>query len=71
MCVEAGYYCVGLEVNANHVRAKRSGLVIGTARPLHLGATTQVWQIDIHDEKDRLVCTSRLAMAVLRQKRPD
>ncbi|WP_375055489.1 hotdog fold thioesterase [Zobellella sp. DQSA1] len=71
MCVEAGYYCVGLEVNANHVRAKRSGLVTGTARPLHLGATTQVWQIDIHDEKDRLVCTSRLTMAVLRQKRPD
>ncbi|MGL5036526.1 MAG: hotdog fold thioesterase, partial [Aeromonas sp.] len=61
-------YCVGLEVNANHVRAKRDGVVTGRCSPLHLGATTQVWQIDILDEQKRLVCTSRLTMAVLKHK---
>ena len=57
--------CVGLEINANHVRAMREGTVTGTARPLHLGGTTQVWEIRITDEKDRLVCVSRITMAVL------
>lgn len=57
--------CVGLEINANHVRAMREGSVRGTARPLHLGGTTQVWEIKITDEKDRLVCISRITMAVL------
>jgi len=57
--------CVGLEINANHVRAMREGSVRGTARPLHLGGTTQVWEIKITDEKDRLVCVSRITMAVL------
>ncbi|MGL5225740.1 MAG: hotdog fold thioesterase [Aeromonas sp.] len=61
-------YCVGLEVNANHVRAKRDGVVTGRCSPLHLGATTQVWQIEILDEQKRLVCTSRLTMAVLKHK---
>ncbi|MGL5304370.1 MAG: hotdog fold thioesterase [Aeromonas sp.] len=61
-------YCVGLEVNANHVRAKRDGVVTGRCSPLHLGATTQVWQIEILDEQRRLVCTSRLTMAVLKHK---
>ncbi|MGL5030471.1 MAG: hotdog fold thioesterase [Aeromonas sp.] len=61
-------YCVGLEVNANHVRAKRDGVVTGRCSPLHLGATTQVWQIEILDEQKRLVCTSRLTMAVLTHK---
>ncbi|WP_028117950.1 hotdog fold thioesterase [Ferrimonas senticii] len=68
-CVAEGYYCVGLDINANHVRAVRSGLVIATATPAHLGATTQVWQIEIRDERERLVCTSRLTMAVLKHKR--
>jgi len=57
--------CVGLEINANHIRAMREGEVRGTARPLHVGSTTQVWEIRITDEKDRLVCVSRITMAVL------
>jgi 1,4-dihydroxy-2-naphthoyl-CoA hydrolase len=57
--------CVGLEINANHIRAMREGEVRGTARPLHIGGTTQVWEIKISDEKDRLVCVSRITMAVL------
>ena len=69
MCVSREHSCVGLEINANHVRAKRDGVVTGTARPLHLGATTQLWQIDIHDEKEHLVCTSRLTLAIRQQKR--
>ncbi len=69
MCVSREQCCVGLEINANHVRAKRDGVVTGTARPLHLGATTQLWQIDIHDEKAHLVCTSRLTLAIRQSKR--
>ena len=57
--------CVGLEINANHVRAMRGGTVIGMARPLHLGSGTQVWEIRIADESERLVCVSRLTLAVL------
>lgn len=65
-CVDtATHYCVGLDINANHVRAVRSGVVTGTARPIHLGKTTQVWEIRIEDEAGRLVCVSRLTMAVL------
>ena len=59
------YLCVGLEINANHVRSMREGTVTGTARALHLGGTTQVWEIKISDEKQRLVCVSRITMAVL------
>lgn len=58
--------CVGLEVNANHVRAAREGnYVYGTARPVHIGGSTQVWEIRIEDEQGRLTCISRLTMAVL------
>ena len=57
--------CVGLELNCNHVRAMRAGQVTGTARPLHIGRTTQVWEIRITDDQDRLVCVSRITMAVL------
>lgn len=66
--VDEGSYCVGLDINANHVRAMRSGHVIGTAKPVHLGVSTQVWQIDITDERGRLVCTSRLTIAVKQHK---
>ncbi|EJE8156286.1 hotdog fold thioesterase [Vibrio alginolyticus] len=66
--VDEGSYCVGLDINANHVRAMRNGHVIGTAKPLHLGISTQVWQIDITDERGRLVCTSRLTIAVKQHK---
>lgn len=57
--------CVGLEINANHLRAMREGEVQGVARPLHLGGSTQVWEIKISDAEGRLVCVSRITMAVL------
>ncbi|WP_428775002.1 hotdog fold thioesterase [Vibrio sp.] len=63
-CVDANSYCVGIEINANHVRAMREGEVIGKASPIHIGVSTQVWQIDIRDTRGRLVCTSRLTIAV-------
>lgn len=56
---------VGLEINANHLRAVREGVVTGTARPLHLGRSTQVWEIAIEDEAGNPVCISRLTLAVL------
>lgn len=59
------HYCVGLEINANHIRAAREGFVTGVARPLHLGKTTHVWDIRIFDEQDRLVCVSRLTVAII------
>jgi 1,4-dihydroxy-2-naphthoyl-CoA hydrolase len=58
-------YCVGLEINANHVRPAASGWVLGTARPIHLGRSTQIWEVRIVDEADRLICVSRVTMAVL------
>jgi len=66
LCVnQAEKVCVGLEINANHMRSARSGHVTGTARPLHIGGTTQVWQTEIVDEGARLVCVSRMTLAVL------
>jgi 1,4-dihydroxy-2-naphthoyl-CoA hydrolase len=56
---------VGLEISANHLRAVTSGWVIGTARPIHLGRTTQVWDIRIEDESGRMTCISRLTLAVV------
>lgn len=55
---------VGLELNCNHIRAARSGTVTGTARAIHVGRSTQVWDIRIEDEQGRLVCASRLTLAV-------
>lgn len=68
-CVNEGSYCVGLDINANHIRAMREGVVIGTATPIHIGISTQVWQINITDARERLVCTSRLTVAVKHQKK--
>ena len=66
LCVDtAQQVCVGLEINANHVRAKREGRVTGTARAVHVGRSTQIWDIRIEDEQGRLVCTSRLTLAVV------
>jgi 1,4-dihydroxy-2-naphthoyl-CoA hydrolase len=66
MCVDSTQYvCVGQEINANHVRSVRSGLVTGTARPLHVGGRTQVWGIDVTDENRELICISRLTIAVV------
>ena len=56
---------VGLEINANHIRGVRSGRVTGTAVPLHLGSSTHVWDIKIHDEAGHLVCVSRLTVAII------
>ena len=59
------HFCVGMEINANHIRSVRSGTVTGKASPIHLGAKTQIWQIEIKNEQDKLVCISRLTMAVM------
>lgn len=61
--------CVGQEINANHLRPVSSGEVTGTARPVHIGQRSQVWQIEIHDERARLVCISRLTLAVIERER--
>ena len=57
--------CVGLEINANHVRPCRSGSVVGTTTPIHIGASTQLWEIKITNKKNSLVCIARLTIAVL------
>lgn len=56
---------VGIEINANHLRGVRAGIVTGTARPLHVGRSTQVWEIRIEDAAGKLVCMSRLTLAVV------
>jgi len=63
----AEYQVVGQEINANHVRAARGGLVTGTAKPLHIGGRTQVWSIEIVNDQSKLVCISRLTMAVIKR----
>jgi 1,4-dihydroxy-2-naphthoyl-CoA hydrolase len=66
-CVVDGsrFFCVGQEINANHLRGVRSGHVTGTARPIHVGARSQVWEIRIENDKGRLACISRLTLAVV------
>jgi 1,4-dihydroxy-2-naphthoyl-CoA hydrolase len=59
--------CVGLEINCNHVRGKKDGMVTARATPLHIGASTHVWDIKIRDERGKLVCISRLTMAILKK----
>ena len=71
MCAEPGMGAVGLDINANHIRAMREGWVYGHCRPMHVGRTTQVWQIDIVDEAQRMVCTSRITMAVVPERKGD
>jgi len=60
--------CVGIEINCNHLRGKKDGIVTATAEPLHIGATTHVWDIKIRDEREKLICVSRLTVAVLKRK---
>lgn len=62
------FFCVGLEINANHIRTAREGYVTGIATPIHIGGSTHVWDIKIFDEKDKLVCVSRLTVAILARK---
>ena len=61
------FICVGLEINANHIRSVRDGFVTATCTPLHIGASTHVWDIKIHDDRAKLVCISRLTVAILKK----
>jgi 1,4-dihydroxy-2-naphthoyl-CoA hydrolase len=66
MCVDRELHvCLGQEINANHLRPVSSGVVTATARPYHIGNRSHVWHIEIHDERDKLVCISRLTMVVV------
>jgi len=60
--------CVGLEINANHLKSKSSGMVTAIATPLHKGRTTMVWDIKIVDEEEALICVSRCTVAILRKQ---
>lgn len=60
-----GKAAFGQEINANHLRSKRDGVLTATGRPIHIGRTSQVWQIDIADEQGKLVCVSRCTLAVI------
>ena len=59
------FSCVGLEINANHIRSARQGYVTGIASPLHLGANTHVWDVKIYDDLEKLICICRLTVAIL------
>lgn len=59
------HYCVGVEINTSHIKTARSGWVIATAKPLHLGHSTQVWEVPIYNEEKQLISMSRLRLAVL------
>jgi 1,4-dihydroxy-2-naphthoyl-CoA hydrolase len=65
-CIDdSAFLAVGIEINANHVRGVREGRVHGTARSVHVGRATQIWEIRIVDDSDRLVCISRLTVSVV------
>ena len=64
-CCPEGWRAVGLDINANHIRSATAGWVTGIARPVHIGRTTQVWQIELSNDAGELTCVSRLTMAVL------
>ncbi len=65
-----GMVAFGQEINANHIRSVREGLLTAIATPLHIGRTSQVWHIEIRDEQQRLVCVSRCTLAVISSKSP-
>jgi uncharacterized protein (TIGR00369 family) len=65
LCTGPDQGVVGIEINANHLAGVREGIVTGTARPLHIGRSTQVWEIRIEDGRGRLACVSRLTLAVV------
>ncbi len=62
------YICVGQEINANHIRGVKKGLVTGIAKPVHLGSSSHVWEIKIYDEGEKLICISRLTVAILKKR---
>lgn len=59
------FYCVGLEINANHIRSVREGILTAITRPIHLGRTTQIWHIEISNEAGKITCISRMTAAVV------
>jgi 1,4-dihydroxy-2-naphthoyl-CoA hydrolase len=61
-------FCVGLEINANHIRPVKEGFVTGTARPIHIGKRTQIWEVRLTTETGELVCISRITLAILDEK---
>ena len=66
LCVDPRQWmCVGVEINANHLRGERSGVVTGRATAVHVGRSTQVWEIDIRNAAGKRVCVSRLTLAVV------
>jgi 1,4-dihydroxy-2-naphthoyl-CoA hydrolase len=65
---QAKYICVGQEINANHIRGVKSGLVTAIAKPVHLGSSSHVWEIKIYDGMEKLVCISRLTVAILQKR---
>jgi len=67
MAVDEQHYCVGLDINANHLKSVSSGLVYATCKPIHLGRTTQVWDIPLDNDMGKPTCISRLTMAVLKK----
>jgi 1,4-dihydroxy-2-naphthoyl-CoA hydrolase len=68
-CVDMSkQYCVGLEINANHIKSVRTGFVTGITKPIHVGKRTQVWEIKISNEQRELVCISRITLAVIDRK---
>lgn len=69
LCVDETKFCVGLEINANHIRAIRDGYVVGRTTPVHIGKQTQIWEIRISNEVGELICISRITMAVLEKKK--
>ncbi len=72
LCVDPALYdCVGVEINANHLRSKSDGFVEGTARPLHIGSKLHVWEIHIHDEQHRLISVGRITLAVIKKFRTE
>ena len=62
------FICVGQEINANHLRGVRTGLVTGITTPIHIGSSSHVWEIKIYDEAEKLVCVSRLTVAILKKR---
>ena len=65
---ETKFLCVGIEINANHIRSVKEGTVYGEALPLHIGRSTQVWEVKLHDNQKRLVCVSRCTLAIVPQE---
>lgn len=69
LCVDETRFCVGLEINANHLKGVREGHVTGISKPIHIGKQTQVWEIRISNDAGELICISRITMAVLEKKK--